>query len=70
MHAEEGVFCQEQQSSTSNNAIFMEIVGGRNKKGHIYRLGQLGDEFLVSSSIEFDTSSVDVQRLRQLGRIS
>ena len=38
------------RSTPSDNDIFLDVVGGRNKKGYVYGLGQLGDEFVSSSS--------------------
>jgi uncharacterized coiled-coil protein SlyX len=37
-------------SVAKENTLFMEVVGGPNKKGHVYGLGKLGDEFVASYS--------------------
>ncbi|KAK7277802.1 hypothetical protein RJT34_22819 [Clitoria ternatea] len=36
-------------SLTTDNAIYMEVVGGLSKKGHVYGLGALGKEFASGS---------------------
>lgn len=38
----------QKHSATSDNAILLEFVGGRNKKGYVYGLRQLSDEFVAS----------------------
>ncbi|KAK7273565.1 hypothetical protein RIF29_14621 [Crotalaria pallida] len=30
----------------SENAIYLEVVGGRNKKGNVFGLGGLGDQYI------------------------
>jgi uncharacterized protein YceH (UPF0502 family) len=49
----------------SENALFLDIVGGRNKKGYVYGLGQLGDEFVASStqSHQSDSTTMDYQQI-------
>ena len=37
-------------SVAEENALFLEVVGGPNKQGHVYGLGKLGGDFVASCS--------------------
>lgn len=49
-----------------DDTIFMEVVGGKNKKGHVYGLGQLGDYYMGSSSEMSTHDPVEVQQLKEV----
>ena len=48
--------------AAEDNTMFLEVIGAQNKKCRVYGLGQLGDEFIASSS---QAHSVDVSSTQQ-----
>lgn len=44
----------------------MKVVRGKNTKGRVYGLGQLGDEFLASSPWQSDSPALDLEQVDKM----
>ncbi|KAI4348128.1 hypothetical protein L6164_008887 [Bauhinia variegata] len=62
----QGSSSQDESSPTSDNTIYKKVVGGRNKKGYMYGVGHLGDEYFSSSSSQsLSTNFYSMESMRQ-----
>ncbi|RDX66326.1 hypothetical protein CR513_54918, partial [Mucuna pruriens] len=48
----------------NDNDIYLEVVGGKNKKGNVYGLGSLTNKFVHSTRIP--TNRIDMQMVQQI----
>ncbi|RDY09531.1 hypothetical protein CR513_06088, partial [Mucuna pruriens] len=51
----------------NNNDIYLEVVGGKNEKGNVYRLGKLTNKFMRSTHIL--TNLIDMSMVQQMEEI-